>query len=251
MVRRVLFVLALLALVLATVSPALADKPQAQQAQGNPDKPALTGQAFQGKIKAINLGADPDTMTVETKYGDVTFNVTQTTKLHWPGGIKKSPALADFAPGDRVAVKLEKKGNAEGEKVARAIQLIPGKLFLHFTGEFVSGDGDSFVVKGGSGEREFAFDGKTVVRIAKQNQPYDNGDVKPGEKVTVVARDLEGKPDLAVSVFVHDGKSAQATAGEAKGADDDDDDDEGDDEDDGPNPKGNAFGFHKNKPNRP
>lgn len=216
MIRRLLLVLVALALMLSMGPVALADddEPEAEETPG-----PLMGKAFQGTIEGI----DGAVWTVKTAlHGSVRVDVSGEglakkpadqasdkakekananagkLKVQWPG--KRNATVADFKVGDRVAVKLAERPTGPQPWKARAVHLIPGQTFMHFTGT-LSGDfpsGQITVQNGQSQSKTFKIDEHTTIRAGKVAKT--TADLKDGAKVTVVARVAEM---IATAVVIH------------------------------------------------
>jgi hypothetical protein len=184
--RGLVVVVALLALCVAAVGPALADEKEPG---------ALMGRAFQGSIKSIS----GNTWVIATdQYGDKTVDVGG-AQAKWPGkggkngGKKGGAALTDFKagnPGDRVVIKLEKRAADSGDTLrARQVQLIRGKSFSHFAGTVTAVSGDSITVGSATGEaRTFGVSGSTAVGGGKRATTLSAAPVNVGDNVTLVVR---------------------------------------------------------------
>jgi len=222
MVRRILLVLAVLAMTLAVASPALADrppdkgkppgKPEGAGAAGAVAAPVV-GKAFQGVIKSID--GDIWTVTV-TGHGDqatsVQVNVAN-AKVKWPG--LKSAAIGSFQTGDRVAIKLQSRAttnqaqSATPEQLkAREIHIIPGKTFAHFGGEVTAVGGGKLTLKSDKGDsKTFTVTDATPVQLGKVIKPFAQTGTdgpKVGDRATVVYRttDTSAEP-AALAIRVH------------------------------------------------
>lgn len=205
MVRRVLFIVVALALVLSVVSPVLADdgKPKVV---GNPK--GLVGKALQGTIKSIS--EDKKTWTIDApRYDeDIEVDVSDPNlKVHWPGN--KDAKVTDFKVGARVAIKLASKQKDQkdqnGAYKARAVHFIPGKVIGHFTGvitEVTITDGKvtGVKVKKNNGEpNAFTVTDNTKVAEGRETKPLSY--LAKDQRVTVVAWTLED-PDVALAIVI-------------------------------------------------
>ncbi|MGQ9676582.1 MAG: hypothetical protein ACUVX1_13050 [Chloroflexota bacterium] len=216
MIRRLLLILVVLALVLSMGPVALADDDE-PEAEGTPGP--LMGKAFQGTIEGI----DGTVWTVKTAlHGSVQVDVSGgglaekpadqgsdkakekanaragKLKVQWPG--KKNAAVADFKVGDRVAVKLAERPTGPQPWKVRAVHLISGQTFIHFTGT-LNGDfaSDQITVQDGQGQsKTFKIDEHTTIRAGKVAKT--TADLKAGAKVTVVARVADM---IATAVVIH------------------------------------------------
>ncbi|MHB1004974.1 MAG: hypothetical protein ACYC3S_04940 [Chloroflexota bacterium] len=262
MLRRLLVIVSLLALVMAVVSPALADDndngngkgkhtPTTTTATGvaTAEKQVLNGKAFQATVVAVdgtNLIVKSDKFSA-----NLTIATDGDTVIRWPKGIIKqttgtTPKLTDFVAGDRVVIKLAEKPTDLTNLMARAIYLVPGQTFIHFTGDVsVAPAGGTMSVKNGSVEKEFAVDSSTPVRNGHLSTTLGNAQLEVGDKVTVVARanPATGNTLTAYSIALH---------GQHNGKAGDDADQQGVNENaaNGQS-QGKALGHDKDKPGRP
>ena len=218
--RRSVVVMALLALALAVAAPAYAQTGKEKPAQAQPkeqgkskDAPdkgapekgapakdggaALRGKAFAGTVAAVAGAA----WTVRTAgHGDLTVDVSG-ARVKAPHG--KGAAAADVKVGDRVAVKLENRPEGSAPLRARQVHLIPGRTFVHATGDVTAVAPGSVTLTSGQGEtKTFALGADTAVRSGGETRAV--GDVKVGDRVTVVARAADG---TAAAIALH-GKGA-------------------------------------------
>lgn len=221
MIRRLLLILVVLALVLSMGPVALADDlslPGKDEPEPEGTPGPLMGRAFQGTIAGIN----GTVWTIATaRHGDIQVDVSgegvgnkpadQASdkakekanarggkfKVQWPGN--KSATVADFKLGDRVAVKLAEKPTGAQPWKARAVHLIPGKTFIHFTGTVTVVAGNALTVQNDQGEtKDFTVEGGTTIRAGKAAKTA--GDLAAGVKVTVVARLADM---IATAVVIH------------------------------------------------
>lgn len=197
MLRRILMVLTLLALSLATASPALADKPPGKpewkptaKPEARPAVAAFRRLAFQGTIEDIKDATDSEaTWVVKTvAFGDVSVKVTTDTKVKWPG--VKDATFKAFEKGDRVAVKLQRWPQGDQPYLARQVHLIPGKIISHFTGKVTGFADGKLTVEGKSETKEFAVSADFPVRAGREVKKVS--DLKSGDLVTVVTRVSSG-----------------------------------------------------------
>lgn len=246
--RKFLLFVGLLALVIATASPALAQSLPPGQAKVQAAK-AFKARAFQGVVDSVNTG-ESFLVVDSDKYGeDVKVVVDDSTKIQVPGN--KIATLVDFKAGDRVVVQSQKAANdgataeEDGEQIvvkARRIHLIPAQIFTHFTGVITGRDegGNTITVRRADQEsRTFKHTGDTVVRdgsLLQRLSAYGEGNLEVDMTVTVVAR-VDGDDYSAVAIVIHGNNPGGGPLGTQEDYDDDVDDDqagdqEEDDEDD-------------------
>lgn len=288
MLRRVLVIITLLALVMAVASPTLADDKNQDKDTPRPGAtvtPTATpnaaiaseddeeaqagpiGKAFQGIVVKV----DGSNLIVKNakSVSDLTVKTDGNTTYRWPKGIIKqtvgvTPGLKDFVPGDRVVVKLAAMPTkALDNLLARAIYLVPGQTFVHFTGEVSTVfNGSAIGVTNGSVVKTFAAIAGTPVRIGHQTTTLDNAKLAVGDKVTVVARanPAQGATNpTAYSIAVHGQNNGNGNADKEKGnpgvgqgkgqTGDDEDQNETETETDNGQNNGKALGHDKTNKN--
>lgn len=137
-----------------------------------------------------------DSLTIETKIGELVIGITQQTKFKIPH--KKQATIADVAVGDRVAAN---GSPVTGGLTAKQVHVAPGKLTIrHRVGKVVSySAGSSITIQAEDGTKEEFV----LAADAKIRDPKGDG-VTVGDRVTVISRrDPSSDIAIATGIVVH------------------------------------------------
>lgn len=232
MLRKVLYVVTLLALTLALAAPAFADKPPDKgKPQGTPGvgqsappgqaqaKQTAKGKAVHGTIAEIS----GTIWVLNTTRGDQTAQAQTSVRVDVTGVQAKIPGLKNVAglsvqKGDRVVVQLASRTPIDTTTdtfKARQAMVVPGRTFAHFTGQVVGGTSDPLVVKNAQNPSGKSFDvtlDSTPVLVGRTVKKLSEAGLKADDLVTVVYRTSTGsEPPPALAIRLH------ASRGNAQG----------------------------------